>query len=28
VSMAEDAISTGLAAEKLKEFAQFTQSAQ
>jgi len=27
-SMAEDAISTGLAAEKLKEFAQFTQSAQ
>jgi anthranilate phosphoribosyltransferase len=27
VSMAEDAISTGLAAEKLKEFAEFTQSA-
>ncbi|TCS36456.1 anthranilate phosphoribosyltransferase [Reinekea marinisedimentorum] len=26
VAMAEDAISTGLAAEKLKEFAQFTQS--
>jgi anthranilate phosphoribosyltransferase len=27
VSMAEDAISTGLAAEKMKELAQFTQSA-
>lgn len=27
VSMAEDAISTGLAAEKIKELAQFTQSA-